>query len=79
MIIQRPWLVALALAFVGWTLADAVVAQQPQPRAKSAKAAAPAAAGSSDSQLRGRVEHLEEQLADMQVVVGTLEFAGPRW
>ncbi len=79
MSIQRPWLVALALAATGWVLAAPVIAQEPQakgqPRAKSAKEASPAST-SGDAQLKGRVEHLEEQLADMQVVVGTLESLG---
>lgn len=35
--------------------------------------AAPAAAGGSDAALRRRVEQLEEQLVDLQVVIGTLE------
>ncbi|MCC6779514.1 MAG: tol-pal system protein YbgF [Hyphomicrobiales bacterium] len=78
MSIQRPWLVALALASCCWALAGTAGAQQSgqaQPRAKATKDA-PAAAGATDAQLRGRVEHLEEQLADMQIVVGTLESLG---
>lgn len=78
MSIHRPWLVALALASCSWTLAGTVAAQQPnqaQPRAKATKDVS-AAAGAADPQLRGRVEHLEEQLADMQIVVGTLESLG---
>lgn len=43
--------------------------QQAQPKAKAA--AAPQAAD--DSALKQRIEQLEEQLVDMQVVVGTLE------
>ncbi len=46
-------------------------AQQPAPA--KAKAAAPAAAGGEDSALQQRVNQLEEQLVDMQVVIGTLE------
>jgi tol-pal system protein YbgF len=41
---------------------------QAQPKTK-----APAAVGAPDSGLKQRVEQLEEQLVDMQVVVGTLE------
>ena len=53
-----------------------VAQQQPQKRAPAAKAAgdagsAPAAAD--DAGLRQRVEALEEQLVDLQVVIGTLE------
>lgn len=46
-----------------------------QPARKSGKSGAdgPAAAPSSDAALRQRVEQLEEQLVDMQVVIGTLE------
>ncbi|MEQ1576623.1 MAG: tol-pal system protein YbgF [Hyphomicrobium sp.] len=40
-------------------------------KAPTQKAAAPAAGG--DSALRQRVEQLEEQIVDMQVVIGTLE------
>lgn len=76
---QRSWLVALALVLCGSSMSGTVVAQEPQtraqPRAKAAKDAAPTAAPA-DSQLKGRVDHLEEQLADMQVVVGTLESLG---
>ena len=42
------------------------------PAQKGAPAAAPSA-GASDSSLRQRVEQLEEQIVDMQVVIGTLE------
>ena len=50
-------------------------AQRPQPLpAPPAKAAAPRdGAQTSESALRQRIEQLEEQLVDMQVVVGTLE------
>lgn len=53
--------------------------QQPRPppaKATPSKDAQRPAAGASDSALKGRVEHLEEQLADMQVVIGTLESLG---
>jgi len=54
---------------------------QGQPKAQAKSQATPAAkaapkesaGGGSDAQLRQRVEQLEEQLVDMQVVVGTLE------
>ena len=76
---QSPWLVALALVLCGSSMSGTVVAQEPQtraqPRAKATKDAAPTAAPA-ESQLKGRVDHLEEQLADMQVVVGTLESLG---
>jgi tol-pal system protein YbgF len=79
MSIQRLWLIALALALCGSAQQNEAVAQEPQartqPRAKATKDANPAATPV-DSQLKGRVDHLEEQLADMQVVVGTLESLG---
>ena len=48
---------------------------QPPPAATAPKAAAPPreAAPAGDAALRQRIEQLEEQLVDMQVVVGTLE------
>jgi tol-pal system protein YbgF len=48
---------------------------QPPPAATAPKAAAPPreAASAGDAALRQRIEQLEEQLVDMQVVVGTLE------
>ncbi|MBS0232966.1 MAG: tol-pal system protein YbgF [Proteobacteria bacterium] len=49
-----------------------VLAQTKDARAAKAGAAVPAAA-SADAGLKSRVEALEEQLVDMQVVVGTLE------
>src|SRR6185312_6841967 len=49
-----------------------LLAQEATPQAQpKAKAAAPQA--SQDSALKERIEQLEEQLVDMQVVVGTLE------
>jgi tol-pal system protein YbgF len=57
--------------------AGPVVAQQtakaPKAAAKAVKAPDSAAPGGSDGALRQRVENLEEQLVDMQVLVGTLE------
>ncbi len=44
-----------------------------KPAAAKAAAAAPASGGANESGLKARVETLEEQLVDMQVVVGTLE------
>jgi hypothetical protein len=46
---------------------------QGSPAAKSPLPAAKEGAGTSDAGLRQRVEALEEQLTDMQVMVGTLE------
>ena len=56
----------------------ATATQAPAPAAKTVKSAAPAAAPKAakpenDAALKQRVENLEEQLVDMQVVVGTLE------
>jgi tol-pal system protein YbgF len=72
-------MVAAALV---WSLASSAAAQQqqaprvqPPPAAGAPKAAAPPrdAAAGGDAALRQRIEQLEEQLVDMQVVVGTLE------
>ncbi len=46
---------------------------QPPPKAAAPKREPSGAAPATDSQLRQRVEQLEEQLVDMQVLVGTLE------
>jgi tol-pal system protein YbgF len=72
---------AAILCVAAWT--DGVAAQQaqaPPPTAKPAKAAPkpegqPKAAAKPEGEagLRQRVENLEEQLVDMQVVIGTLE------
>jgi tol-pal system protein YbgF len=83
MIAQR-WLGLLcrgmsAVGLVASLAASPVLAQgqAPRPQAPAAgpKAAAPARDGApaSDAALRQRIEQLEEQLVDMQVVVGTLE------
>ncbi len=61
---------ALALACALAT--TPVLAQTKDARAAKAGAVAPAAA-SADAGLKSRVEALEEQLVDMQVVVGTLQ------
>jgi tol-pal system protein YbgF len=57
-------------------LADTALAQQPQARSQPRAKATKSTGSDGDSQLRGRVEHIEEQLADMQVTVGTLESLG---
>ena len=72
--VQRSWLVAVAIACGTSMIAAPSFAQQ-QARTKAAKSPA---SGDGDSQLRGRVEHIEEQLADIQVTVGTLESLGRR-
>jgi tol-pal system protein YbgF len=77
----RARLSAIALAAAVALPTFAALAQSPQrpaPGAKSAAAAAAAAAKdatppSADPGLQHRVEQLEEQLTDMQVLVGTLE------
>ena len=51
-------------------------AAKAQPKAAPKEKEEPAAARGSDAQLRQRVEQLEEQLADMQVTMGTLESLG---
>lgn len=78
----------VAAAAVALSLTAAVAQQQPQqlPSAQSrppargpattgtaAKTEPSQARGGSEAQLRQRVEQLEEQLTDMQVVIGTLE------
>ncbi len=67
---SRRWLRASALTLTLLLPALSAGAQQPQPlpSAPAAKAASSGEAG-----LRQRVEQLEEQLVDMQVVIGTLE------
>ncbi len=83
MALVKPLLSAVALAALLAT-SGAALAQQPPapPGAKAAAKAKPAAAAKSDagpaaaageSGLRQRVEQLEEQLVDLQVVIGTLE------
>jgi tol-pal system protein YbgF len=84
-LIAQRWLRASSFALGIGLLALPVIAQQtqpppvrgmpapiaPGPAAPPAKAAAPATSG--EAGLRQRVEQLEEQLVDMQVVIGTLE------
>lgn len=66
-----------AISAPAWVHAQA---QPPQaappparPPAKAVRKEPAATGGSSDAQLRQRIEQLEEQLVDMQVLVGTLE------
>lgn len=86
MIDLRRWsalatVLAIALAAPVPSIAQQAPPAQPQtrPATKAPPAKSPAkenarpADQASESQLRGKVEHLEEQLADMQVVIGTLE------
>ena len=72
---QRPWLLALAIACCASMMAEPALAQS-QSRSQSRAKATKGTGGDGESQLRGRVEHIEEQLADMQVTVGTLESLG---
>lgn len=70
-----------ALALLASSLGSLALAQQPRPPQAPPAAAAPKAAPApardpapaGDAALRQRIEQLEEQLVDMQVVVGTLE------
>ncbi|MGQ0456249.1 MAG: tol-pal system protein YbgF [Hyphomicrobium sp.] len=64
---------AAACALLALTAAPFDAAAQAPPADSKAKPPVAAAASSGDSGLRARVESLEEQLVDMQVVVGTLE------
>ena len=77
------WDVATAQQPAPWSSdTPARPASQPKAGAKAQPKAAPkereeaAPARGSDTQLRQRVEQLEEQLADMQVTMGTLESLG---
>jgi tol-pal system protein YbgF len=70
----KAWLRASALAAALVLPVFAAVAQQFPPVARSPQTPQmPAAVQPGDAGLQRRVEQLEEQLADMQVVVGTLE------
>lgn len=64
--------VMTALSAVASAQAPAPQAQAQAPRPAAQPAKAPAAGGG-DAALKQRVEQLEEQLVDMQVVIGTLE------
>jgi tol-pal system protein YbgF len=68
----KIWVSAMVLAAAVIGLAAASRAQQAPPGQRPAPP--PAAAGApADAALQRRVEQLEEQLVDMQVVIGTLE------
>lgn len=72
---RRQCSAAMAMLFAGLaflTAHDAEAQKQPTPRPRS-QGEAKATGGTSSGALTKRVEQLEEQLADMQVVVGTLE------
>ena len=76
MSMHRSAFAALALGCAVLALPVGAGAQQ---RAKGqATKSQPAKTGDTqgDAQLRGRIEQLEEQIADMQVVIGTLELLG---
>jgi tol-pal system protein YbgF len=71
-------LVIIGACLAGLFAATAVAAEpmqlaQADPPQAQPKTKAPAVVGAPDSGLKQRVEQLEEQLVDMQVVVGTLE------
>lgn len=53
--------------------APAPGSQPPRAPTKAARKELPATGGGGEAQLRQRIEQLEEQLVDMQVLVGTLE------
>jgi tol-pal system protein YbgF len=82
--ITQRWLQLSVVAVLASLLGSVAAAQQPQPGqqprmqtppAAGPKATAPPreAAPAGDAALRQRIEQLEEQLVDMQVVIGTLE------
>jgi tol-pal system protein YbgF len=68
------WARAGVLALAAVIMVSAPQAQQPpRPQAKNAPPAARDQPPGSDAGLQRRVEQLEEQLVDLQVVIGTLE------
>lgn len=72
--VAAPALSLSALALSAQTPAPAQQRPAGQPAKPAAPAAKPAAAPVDEAEkLRGRVEQLEEQLVDLQVVIGTLE------
>ncbi len=76
---RSPVLVISGACLAALLAATAVAAEPVQlaqadlPQAQPKTTKAPPAVGAPDSGLKQRVEQLEEQLVDMQVVVGTLE------
>jgi len=73
-LMATSWARAGVLALAAVFLASISQAQQPpRPPAKSAPPAARDQPPGSDAGLQRRVEQLEEQLVDLQVVIGTLE------
>jgi tol-pal system protein YbgF len=68
--VQR-WLQLSAVALLALPLGSMALAQQPRPGPAAPTRDAAGVGG--DAALRQRIEQLEEQLVDMQVVVGTLE------
>ncbi len=72
---QRLGLVLMAPLVAGLLAAGAAVAQEPGAAPTAGKQAEQTAGKSKggDADLRKRVEQLEEQIVDMQVVIGTLE------
>jgi tol-pal system protein YbgF len=83
--ITQRWLQLSVVAVLASSLGSLAAAQQPQPGQPPRVQTPPAAAGpkatappreaapAGDAALRQRIEQLEEQLVDMQVVIGTLE------
>jgi tol-pal system protein YbgF len=79
----RIWLTSVACGAIAAMLLTTPLGAQTQPRANTKQAAPQAKAPTTeapatdsargDNALRQRVEQLEEQLVDMQVVIGTLE------
>jgi tol-pal system protein YbgF len=72
-LIANGWVRAGAVAVACVLLASFTYAQQPPAPRPQAKAAPAPAHGGGDSALQRRIEQLEEQLVDMQAMVGTLE------
>jgi tol-pal system protein YbgF len=74
--LAQGWLRTGATAVAALLAVTLAHAQQPQPRPPPQPKAAPAPVASApagDAALQRRIEQLEEQLVDMQVVIGTLE------
>jgi tol-pal system protein YbgF len=75
---KTNWILALVIAASALVVVPpAADAQQQRSTRQAAKAKAGSAdGGTTDGQLKARVDQLEEQLTDMQVMVGTLESLG---
>lgn len=69
----RSWAVPALTSVFALACCELALAQTTDSKPKPAKPAAAASQGGGDGGLKARVDSLEEQLVDMQVLVGTLE------